>query len=68
MILGTIKRILLYGDHEGSTYATGGELELMQEPKSLYDEVKIVPLSKLDRLATNATVKRHIEEEESKLV
>ena len=28
--LGTINRILLYGDHEGDTYATGGDIEVIQ--------------------------------------
>ena len=37
-----------------------------QEPQSLYDEVKIFPLSKLDRAATQQTMKKYIEEEETK--
>ncbi|XP_052765757.1 structural maintenance of chromosomes flexible hinge domain-containing protein 1-like [Mya arenaria] len=65
--LGTVNRILLYGDHEGDTYATGGDLEVIQEPRSLYNEVKIVPLSKLDRTVNNQMVKKFIEDEEAKL-
>jgi len=29
-LLGSIKRILLYGDHTGDVYATGGDLEIIQ--------------------------------------
>ncbi|KAK3088610.1 hypothetical protein FSP39_021256 [Pinctada imbricata] len=67
MFLGTIRRFFLYGEHEGDVYATGGEIEVQQEPQSLYDEIKAVPLSKLDRFANPTLVKRYIEEEESKL-
>jgi len=66
MLLGTIKQFLLYGDHEGDVYATGGDIEVIQEPRSLYDEEKIVPLSKLDRTASVQLVKKYIEEEEAK--
>ncbi|KAL3892332.1 hypothetical protein ACJMK2_004548 [Sinanodonta woodiana] len=64
---GTINRILLFGDYDGDVYATGGDLEITQEPRSLYAEVKIVPLSKLDRLASPQLIKKYIEEEEAKL-
>ncbi|XP_022088750.1 structural maintenance of chromosomes flexible hinge domain-containing protein 1-like [Acanthaster planci] len=67
IITGTIKRFLLYGHHEGDVFATGGEMEIAQEPKLLYDEVKVVPLSKLDRSANDRILKRFIEEEEGKL-
>ncbi|KAL5015375.1 hypothetical protein ScPMuIL_009645 [Solemya velum] len=67
MLLGTIKTIMLYGEHEGDVFATGGELEVIQEPRSLYDEVKIVPLSKLDRSASDQMIKKFIEDEEAKL-
>ncbi|XP_014770922.1 structural maintenance of chromosomes flexible hinge domain-containing protein 1 isoform X1 [Octopus bimaculoides] len=66
-ILGTIKCFLLYGDHEGEVYATGGDIQLIQEPRCLYNEVKVQPLFKLDRLATPHQVKKAIEEEEAKL-
>ncbi|KAJ8322368.1 hypothetical protein KUTeg_000839 [Tegillarca granosa] len=67
VLLGTIKQFLLYGEHDGDVYATGGDIEIFQEPRSLYDEVKIVPLSKLDRTASHQMVKRNLEEEEAKL-
>ncbi|XP_038051940.1 structural maintenance of chromosomes flexible hinge domain-containing protein 1-like [Patiria miniata] len=66
-ITGTIKRFLLYGHHEGDVFATGGEMEIAQEPRLLYNEVKIVPLSKLERSANDRVLKRFIEEEEGKL-
>ncbi|XP_055997294.1 structural maintenance of chromosomes flexible hinge domain-containing protein 1-like isoform X2 [Ostrea edulis] len=67
VLLGTIKNFYLYGEHEGDTFATGGEIEIQQEPQSLYNEVRVVPLSRLDRLCSAASVKRYLEEEESKL-
>lgn len=66
-ILGTIKCFLLYGDHEGEVYATGGDIQLIQEPRCLYNEVKVQPLFKLDRTCTPQQVKKAIEEEEAKL-
>ena len=39
---------------------------VMQEPVSLYDERKVVPLSKLDRTASQATIKYYIDEEMAK--
>ena len=38
----------------------------MQEPVSLYDDKKVVPLSKLDRTASQATIKYYIDEEMAK--
>ncbi|XP_062594603.1 structural maintenance of chromosomes flexible hinge domain-containing protein 1-like [Saccostrea cucullata] len=67
VLLGTIKNFYLYGEHEEDTFATGGEIEIQQEPQSLYNEVRVVPLSRLDRLCGPASVKRYLEEEESKL-
>lgn len=67
IIVATVKRFLLYGDHEGDVYATGGDIELQQEPRTLYDEVKIFPLAKLDRKITDKAVRKCIEEEEEKL-
>ena len=68
LLLGTIKRFLLYGEYDGDVFATGGDLEVIQEPKSLYDDVKVVPLSKLDRLASSHLIRRCLEEEEAKYV
>ncbi|XP_071804006.1 structural maintenance of chromosomes flexible hinge domain-containing protein 1-like [Asterias amurensis] len=63
----TIKRFLLFGHHEGDVFATGGEMEITQEPALLYNEVRIVPLCKLDRTTNDRTLKKYIEEEEGKL-
>ena len=30
MICGTVKRFLLFGDHDGDVFATGGEMEVVQ--------------------------------------
>ncbi|CAH1248010.1 SMCHD1 [Branchiostoma lanceolatum] len=67
IIYGTIQRFLLHGDYEGEVFATGGEMEMRQEPSSLYDEVKVLHLSKLDRSTTKLQAKKYIEEEEAKL-
>ncbi|XP_064651819.1 structural maintenance of chromosomes flexible hinge domain-containing protein 1-like isoform X2 [Lineus longissimus] len=64
---GRINRFLLFGDHEGDVFATGGDIEIVQEPKTLYDEVKVYPLVKLDRTVTQEAIKKYIEEEEAKL-
>nr|KAG5694801.1 hypothetical protein BaRGS_019178 [Batillaria attramentaria] len=66
-LYGRIKSFMLYGDYDGDVYSTGGELEIAQEPVSLYDEVKVVPLSKLDRTVSQSTIRHYIEEEEEKL-
>ncbi|CAH1772323.1 unnamed protein product, partial [Owenia fusiformis] len=67
VVYGTIKKFMLYGDHEGDVYATGGDIEVTQEPASLYDEVKVFPLTKLDRTISPQLIRKYIEEEESKL-
>lgn len=67
IIIGSIRRFLLYGDYTDSVCATGGEVEIQQEPKSLYDEVKIFPLAKLDRKVTDAQLQKVIEDEEGRL-
>ena len=30
LICGTVKRFLLFGDHDGDVFATGGEMEITQ--------------------------------------
>ncbi|KAH6928130.1 hypothetical protein HPB50_012121 [Hyalomma asiaticum] len=67
IIIGSIRRFLLYGDYTDSVCATGGEVEIQQEPKSLYDEVKIFPLAKLDRKVTDSMLQKIVEEEEGRL-
>ncbi|XP_072544127.1 structural maintenance of chromosomes flexible hinge domain-containing protein 1 [Salminus brasiliensis] len=67
ILFGSIVQFLLYGDHEGDVYATGGHVQIALEPKELYNEVKIIPISKIDRLATAAAIRKSIEDELAKL-
>lgn len=66
-LFGRILSFMLYGDNDGDVYSTGGELEITQEPVSVFDEVKVVPLTKLDRTVSQVTIRHYIEEEEAKL-
>ncbi|RMX48106.1 hypothetical protein pdam_00002687 [Pocillopora damicornis] len=67
LICGTVKRFLLFGDHDGDVFATGGEMEIVQEPVSLYGDTKFFSLAKLDRMLNPALIKKFIDEEEAKL-
>ncbi|XP_053571840.1 structural maintenance of chromosomes flexible hinge domain-containing protein 1 [Bombina bombina] len=64
---GSIQKFLLHGDHDGDVFATGGEVQIALEPKELYDEIRCVPISKLDRNVTPATIKKYIDDEMSRL-
>uniref|UniRef100_A0ABM5GB85 Structural maintenance of chromosomes flexible hinge domain-containing protein 1 isoform X1 n=1 Tax=Pogona vitticeps TaxID=103695 RepID=A0ABM5GB85_9SAUR len=64
---GTIRHFFLYGDHEGDVYATGGDVQIALEPQALYDEIKVIPIHKIDRLASDTAVKKYIEEEMARL-
>ncbi|XP_075069474.1 structural maintenance of chromosomes flexible hinge domain-containing protein 1 isoform X2 [Mixophyes fleayi] len=63
IVYGSIVQFLLYGNHDGDVYATGGEVLIALEPKEMHDETKYVPISKLDRNVALATIKKYIEEE-----
>ncbi|KAF4110537.1 hypothetical protein G5714_007568 [Onychostoma macrolepis] len=67
VFVGSIVKFLLYGEHEADVYATGGYVQIALEPKELYDELRIIPISKIDRLAAPATIKKKIEDELAKL-
>ncbi|XP_030635022.1 structural maintenance of chromosomes flexible hinge domain-containing protein 1 [Chanos chanos] len=67
ILFGSIVQFLLYGHHEGDVYATGGHVQISMEPKELYDEVRIIPITKIDRQVSTAAIKRNIEEELAKL-
>ncbi|XP_067835802.1 structural maintenance of chromosomes flexible hinge domain-containing protein 1 isoform X2 [Heptranchias perlo] len=67
IIYGSIVRFLLYGDHEGDVFSTGGEVQIVVEPQALYDEVKTIPISKLDRTVAVAMIKKYIEDEMARL-
>ncbi|CAH2284879.1 structural maintenance of chromosomes flexible hinge domain-containing 1 [Pelobates cultripes] len=62
-IYGSIVQFLLHGDYEGDVYATGGEVQIALEPKEFYDEIKCVPITKLDRNALVSTITKYIEDE-----
>jgi len=67
-LVGRIRRFYLYGDHNGEdVFATGGEIEFMQEPEALYGDVKVLPLEKLDRSPSDDVLREFIQEEELKL-
>ncbi|XP_069587251.1 structural maintenance of chromosomes flexible hinge domain-containing protein 1 [Ranitomeya imitator] len=66
LIYGCIVKFFLYGNHDGDVYATGGEVQIALEPKELYDEVKCVPISKLDRNAKLSSINKYIEDEMAK--
>ncbi|CAL8293613.1 unnamed protein product [Lota lota] len=67
IMYGSIVQFLLYGDHDGDIYATGGHVEVSLEPKEVYDERRIFPISKIDRTATNATIQKAIDIELTKM-
>ncbi|XP_064474023.1 structural maintenance of chromosomes flexible hinge domain-containing protein 1-like isoform X2 [Ornithodoros turicata] len=67
VVMGTIRKFYLYGDHTDSVYATGGEFEISQEPRSMYDEVKSFALDKMDRKLTGAALQKLMDEEEIRL-
>ncbi|XP_063155220.1 structural maintenance of chromosomes flexible hinge domain-containing protein 1 [Candoia aspera] len=64
---GRIQVFYLYGDHGGDVYATGGDVQIALEPQALYNETKIIPISRLDRCVSEAVVKEYIEEEMARL-
>lgn len=67
LLFGTIKEFLLFGDHEGDVYGTGGYVQITMQPKELYNEVRTIPIFKIDRQATTAAIKKNIEDELAKL-
>ncbi|XP_066536910.1 structural maintenance of chromosomes flexible hinge domain-containing protein 1 [Hoplias malabaricus] len=67
ILFGSIVQFLLYGDHDGDVYATGGHVQIALEPKELYNEVKTIPISKIDRQAKPSDIRKNIEEELAKL-
>jgi len=65
---GVVERFLLYGDFDDDVFATGGDVEIRLEPRTLYDDVRIYPLAKLDRSAALYQIKKSIHEEEGRCV
>uniref|UniRef100_A0A8C9W890 Structural maintenance of chromosomes flexible hinge domain containing 1 n=1 Tax=Scleropages formosus TaxID=113540 RepID=A0A8C9W890_SCLFO len=64
---GSIVQFLLYGDHEGDVYATGGQVQIAMEPRAIFDEVRIIPISKIDRGVSLASIKSYMDCELAKL-
>uniref|UniRef100_A0A3Q2WWV2 Structural maintenance of chromosomes flexible hinge domain containing 1 n=1 Tax=Haplochromis burtoni TaxID=8153 RepID=A0A3Q2WWV2_HAPBU len=60
ILYGKVVQFLLYGNFDGDVYATGGQVE----PKALWDMNKIVPISKIDKTATDETIKKTIDNKE----
>ncbi|XP_071952834.1 structural maintenance of chromosomes flexible hinge domain-containing protein 1-like [Antedon mediterranea] len=67
IIYGSIQRFMLFGDYNEDVFATGGDVEVRQEPAMLYDMVKSFPLSKLDRVIPDRQCKKFIDDESGKL-
>ncbi|XP_028922030.1 structural maintenance of chromosomes flexible hinge domain-containing protein 1 isoform X1 [Ornithorhynchus anatinus] len=67
LFYGSIVKFFLYGDHDGDVYATGGEVQIAMEPQALYDEIKTVPITKLDRSVAEKAVKKYVEDEMARL-
>ncbi|XP_039983129.1 structural maintenance of chromosomes flexible hinge domain-containing protein 1 isoform X2 [Xiphias gladius] len=64
---GTVVQFLLYGDHAEDVFAAGGQVEVSLEPKALYDNTKIIPISKIDRTVTDESIEKNIENVLAKL-
>uniref|UniRef100_A0A8C2FGC6 Structural maintenance of chromosomes flexible hinge domain containing 1 n=1 Tax=Cyprinus carpio TaxID=7962 RepID=A0A8C2FGC6_CYPCA len=67
VFVGSIVNFLLYGEHDKDVYATGGYVQIALEPKELFNEIRIIPISKIDRLAVPAAINKKIEDELAKL-
>ncbi|KAJ8385840.1 hypothetical protein AAFF_G00181960 [Aldrovandia affinis] len=67
ILFGKIVQFLLYGDHDGDVYSTGGQVQVALEPKAIFDEVRTIPISKIDRGATLAAIRKYIDDELAKL-
>uniref|UniRef100_UPI0037E73A68 structural maintenance of chromosomes flexible hinge domain-containing protein 1 n=1 Tax=Semicossyphus pulcher TaxID=241346 RepID=UPI0037E73A68 len=69
-LYGTVVQFLLYGNTEktkGSVFATGGEVELALEPKALHDKNKIIPISKIDKTASDEAIRNQVHNDSAKL-
>ncbi|KAM4719101.1 LOW QUALITY PROTEIN: structural maintenance of chromosomes flexible hinge domain-containing protein 1-like [Anableps anableps] len=68
IIYGTVENFFLDGNHKGDVFATGGEVKIKREPAGLYKELtKVIPIGKIDRTATDESIKKHIESEKKKV-
>ncbi|XP_061778178.1 structural maintenance of chromosomes flexible hinge domain-containing protein 1 isoform X2 [Nerophis ophidion] len=64
---GTVVQFLLYGTYNSDVFATGGYVEIEWEPRALYDETKIVPISKIDKTATKEAIEMSISKDLAKV-
>uniref|UniRef100_A0AAV2L7V1 SMC hinge domain-containing protein n=1 Tax=Knipowitschia caucasica TaxID=637954 RepID=A0AAV2L7V1_KNICA len=66
---GRVIRFLLFGTHDEDrpVYGCGGHVEISLEPKGLYENTKILLLSKLDQNATVEEIMANIKNEDAKL-
>ncbi|XP_054620867.1 structural maintenance of chromosomes flexible hinge domain-containing protein 1 [Dunckerocampus dactyliophorus] len=64
---GTIVHFLLYGTYVSDVFATGGHVEIQLEPRALYDQTKIIPISKIDRTATEDAIQININNDLAKV-
>ncbi|XP_069552437.1 structural maintenance of chromosomes flexible hinge domain-containing protein 1 [Brachyistius frenatus] len=67
ILYGTVARFLLYGHHDEDVFATGGQVELIREPKELYNQTKIIAISKIDKAATDEAIQTNINNDRAKL-
>ncbi|XP_047424632.1 structural maintenance of chromosomes flexible hinge domain-containing protein 1 isoform X2 [Mugil cephalus] len=67
ILYGTVVRFLLFGNYDVDVFATGGLVELSLEPRALHDATKIIPISKIDKTATDESIKKVIDNDLAKL-
>ncbi|XP_068438024.1 structural maintenance of chromosomes flexible hinge domain-containing protein 1 isoform X2 [Clinocottus analis] len=67
ILYGRVVRFLLHGKYDDDVFATGGEVELVLEPKALYDKIKIIAISKIDKNATDEAIKNYVDNDAAKL-
>ncbi|KAJ8277634.1 hypothetical protein GJAV_G00077880 [Gymnothorax javanicus] len=67
ILFGTIVQFLLYGDHDGDVHSTGGQVQVAMEPKTIFGEVRTIPISKIDRGASIIAIRKYIDDELAKL-
>ncbi|XP_065063463.1 structural maintenance of chromosomes flexible hinge domain-containing protein 1-like isoform X2 [Rhopilema esculentum] len=68
IVVGKLKRFLLAGIYdEDEVFATGGQMEITQEPESIFGELKVFPLAKLDRAPSISSLKEFVQAEELRL-
>lgn len=67
ILYGRVVRFLLHGKYDGSVFATGGEVEVVLEPEAFHNKIKTIPISKIDKIATDEAIKSYIDNDAAKL-